>query len=54
MPAGLTKWLQRSAASVQAGLRERERASGIELVASFARAAAGASGPSPPSTWPAG
>jgi hypothetical protein len=45
VPGGLTKWLQHSATTVLAGLRERERASGIELVASFARAAAGASGP---------
>jgi len=45
VPTGLTRWLRQSAATVQAGMRERERASGIELVATFARAAAGAAGP---------
>jgi PAS domain-containing protein len=41
---GLGEWLRRNASSVQAGLRKRERQSGIELVATFARAAAGTRG----------
>jgi sigma-54 dependent transcriptional regulator, acetoin dehydrogenase operon transcriptional activator AcoR len=45
IPAGLSAWLRNSTAGVQASLRERERASGTELVAAFARAAAGAAGP---------
>ncbi len=45
VPAGLTAWLRQNASAVQAGLRRRERASGIELVATFARAVAGAAGP---------
>jgi len=45
IPPGLSAWLRQNAATVQAGLRKRERASGIELVAAFARAVAGAGGP---------
>ena len=45
LPARLTSWLAQNAAVVQAGLGQRERASGIDLVAAFARAAAGATGP---------
>ena len=45
IPARLTAWLRQNAGSVQAGLRKRERQSGIELVATFARAAVGAQGP---------
>lgn len=44
VPPRLTDWLRQNAASVQAGLRKRERRSGIELVATFARAAVGAPG----------
>jgi sigma-54 dependent transcriptional regulator, acetoin dehydrogenase operon transcriptional activator AcoR len=45
MPQRLGDWLRENSASVQAGLRKRERRSGIELVATFARAAAGAQVP---------
>jgi sigma-54 dependent transcriptional regulator, acetoin dehydrogenase operon transcriptional activator AcoR len=45
VPGGLASWLRQNAATMQAGLRKRERQSGIELVAAFARAAAGARGP---------
>lgn len=45
IPPRLAEWLRQNAGVVQAGLRKRERQSGIELVASFARAAAGAQGP---------
>jgi PAS domain-containing protein len=45
IPPGLSAWLRQNTATVQAGLRQRERASGIELVAAFARAMAGAAGP---------
>ncbi|HEX6527591.1 MAG TPA: LytTR family transcriptional regulator DNA-binding domain-containing protein [Streptosporangiaceae bacterium] len=45
VPARLPGWLRQNAANVQAILRKRERQSGIELVAAFARAAAGAPGP---------
>jgi hypothetical protein len=45
IPPGLSAWLHQNTATVQAGLRKRERASGIELVAAFARAMAGAAGP---------
>jgi hypothetical protein len=45
VPPRLTDWLRQNATSVQADLRKRERRSGIELVATFARAAAGAQGP---------
>jgi sigma-54 dependent transcriptional regulator, acetoin dehydrogenase operon transcriptional activator AcoR len=45
IPPGLSAWLHQSTASVQAGLRERERASGAELVATFARVTAGTTGP---------
>ncbi|MBV9448064.1 MAG: LytTR family transcriptional regulator DNA-binding domain-containing protein [Streptosporangiaceae bacterium] len=45
IPVRLAGWLRQNAATVQAILRKRERQSGIELVAAFARAAAGAQGP---------
>lgn len=45
IPDRLADWLRENAVSVQAGLRKRERRSGIELVATFARAAAGAQVP---------
>jgi hypothetical protein len=45
VPVRLAGWLRQNAASVHAGLRKRERQSGIELVAAFARAAVGAQGP---------
>jgi sigma-54 dependent transcriptional regulator, acetoin dehydrogenase operon transcriptional activator AcoR len=45
IPPGLSDWLRQNTATVQAGLRERERASGIELVATFARVIARATGP---------
>jgi hypothetical protein len=45
LPPRLADWLRQNAASVQAGLSKRERRSGIELVATFARAAAGAQAP---------
>lgn len=44
VPPRLTNWLRQNAAGVQAGLGKRERRSGIELVATFARAAVGGSG----------
>jgi hypothetical protein len=45
IPPRLSSWLHQNTATVQAGLRTRERASGIELVAAFTRATAGAAGP---------
>lgn len=45
VPPRLADWLRQNAVSVQAGLSKRERRSGIELVAAFARAAAGAQVP---------
>ena len=45
LPTRLTGWLAQNAATVQAGLGKRERGSGIELVAAFARASSGAAGP---------
>lgn len=45
VPPRLADWLRQNAASVHAGLSKRERRSGIELLATFARAAAGAQVP---------
>lgn len=45
VPPRLADWLRQNATTVQAGLGKRERRSGIELLATFARAAAGAQAP---------
>jgi hypothetical protein len=45
MPARLTGWLRECSTIVQAGLRKRERRSGIELVAAFSDAASRIRGP---------